>query len=116
MVAAIRQTVKVQPGGVVHFSSPELREGSEAEIIVLVTAPPEPAQRLAAFQALGAKTWRSPRPPPRRGCVSRRPNARRLAHDPSRHQLPHRQLDPRSRLRTSGCRSGCPPASTSPSV
>ena len=52
MVAAIRQTVKVQPGGVVHFASPELREGSEAEVIVLVSEPAVPAQRLAAFQAL----------------------------------------------------------------
>jgi len=52
MVAAIRQTVTVQPGGVVHFASPELTEGSEAEIIVLLTAPVSPTQRLAAFQAL----------------------------------------------------------------
>jgi hypothetical protein len=52
MVAAIRQTVTVLPGGVVHFASPELPEGTEAEIIVLLTAPAAPAQRLAAFQAL----------------------------------------------------------------
>jgi hypothetical protein len=52
MVAAIRQTVTVQRGGVVHFASPELREGAEAEVIVLLSAPVAPAQRLAAFQAL----------------------------------------------------------------
>jgi len=52
MNAAIRQTVTVQPGGVVHFASPELREGTEAEVIVLVAASPEPERRLAAFQAL----------------------------------------------------------------
>lgn len=52
MNAAVRQTVTVQPGGVVHFASPELREGTEAEVIVLVTACQEPAHRLAAFQAL----------------------------------------------------------------
>ena len=52
MVAAIRQMVKVQPGGVVHFASPELREGAEAEVIVLVSEAAVPAQRLAAFQAL----------------------------------------------------------------
>ena len=52
MNAAIRQTVTVQPGGVVHFASVELREGTEAEVIVLVATTPEPERRLAAFQAL----------------------------------------------------------------
>jgi len=52
MTAAIRHTVTVQPGGVVHFSSPKLREGTEANVIVLVTVCPEPARRLAAFHAL----------------------------------------------------------------
>ncbi len=66
MTAAIRQTVTVQPGGVVHFTSPELHDGMEAELIVLVAASPEPARRLAAFRALqqslaltpaAAETW-----------------------------------------------------------
>ena len=55
MNAAVRQTVTVQPGGVVHFASPELHEGTEAEVIVLLPSPrstPEPGGRLAAFQAL----------------------------------------------------------------
>lgn len=52
MNAAVRQTVTVQPGGAVHFASPELREGTEAEVIVLVAASAEPTRRLAAFQAL----------------------------------------------------------------
>jgi hypothetical protein len=52
MNAAVRQTVTVQAGGVVHFASPELREGTEAEVIVLMPASPAPAGRLAAFQAL----------------------------------------------------------------
>lgn len=52
MNAAIKKTVTVQPGGVVHFASPDLREGSEAEVIVLLPSSPEPARRLAAFQAL----------------------------------------------------------------
>jgi hypothetical protein len=38
MVAAIRQTVTVQQGGVVQVSSPELTEGARAEVIVLVEA------------------------------------------------------------------------------
>lgn len=52
MNAAIRQTVTVQAGGVVHFASPELQEGTEAEVIVLMSSSPEPARRLAAFQTL----------------------------------------------------------------
>ena len=52
MNTAVRQTVTVQAGGVVHFASPELHEGTEAEVIVLVPAASEPARRLAAFQAL----------------------------------------------------------------
>jgi hypothetical protein len=69
MNAAIRQIVKVQPGGVVHFASPELREGLEAEVIVLLasyTPPSPPHAQLAAFNALqqslaltpdAAKAW-----------------------------------------------------------
>lgn len=49
---AIKQNVTVQAGGVVHFASPELHEGTQAEVIVLVAADPEPERRLAAFQAL----------------------------------------------------------------
>jgi hypothetical protein len=52
MNSAIRQTVKVQAGGVVHFASPELREGTEAEVIVLLQTPQSRDGRLAAFQAL----------------------------------------------------------------
>jgi hypothetical protein len=52
MTAAVRQTVIVQPGGVVHLASPELQEGTEAEVIVLVPASPQPQRRLAAFRAL----------------------------------------------------------------
>jgi hypothetical protein len=51
MNAAIRQTVTVQPSGVVHFASPELCEGTQAEVIVLVTSSAAPEHRLAAFQA-----------------------------------------------------------------
>jgi hypothetical protein len=54
MTAAIRQTVTVQPGGVVHFVSPELREGTEAEVIVLVSTTAEPEGRLSTFRALQA--------------------------------------------------------------
>lgn len=43
MVAAIRQQVTVQPGGLVEVRSPELKPGTSAEVIVLVAegeAPP----------------------------------------------------------------------------
>lgn len=36
MVAAIKQTVVVQPGGLVQVQSPRLHEGDRAEVIVLV--------------------------------------------------------------------------------
>jgi hypothetical protein len=36
MVAAIKQTVTVGPGGVVQVTSPELQPGTRAEVIVLV--------------------------------------------------------------------------------
>lgn len=36
MVAAIKQHVTVQPGGVIEIRSPELKAGTAAEVIVLV--------------------------------------------------------------------------------
>lgn len=39
MVAAIKQRVTVQPGGIVQVRSPELTPGSRAEVIVLVEQP-----------------------------------------------------------------------------
>ena len=36
MVAAIRQFVKVEPGGVVRLRSPKLKPGAQAEVIVLL--------------------------------------------------------------------------------
>jgi hypothetical protein len=50
MVAAIRQRVTVQPGGVIEVRSPDLRPGSSAEVIVLVEQPASESQRpLASF-------------------------------------------------------------------
>jgi hypothetical protein len=43
MVAAIRQQVTVQPGGVIEIRSPELEPGVRAEVIVLIGARPAPA-------------------------------------------------------------------------
>jgi len=36
MVAAIRQQVTVQPGGVIEVRSPELTLGARAEVIILL--------------------------------------------------------------------------------
>ena len=52
MVAAIRQTVTVGPGGRVEVQSPRLKEGSRAEVIVLLEEPTGPAGQLAAFDRL----------------------------------------------------------------
>jgi hypothetical protein len=51
MVAAIKQTVTVQAGGLVEVRSPSLPEGARAEVIVLLedeatAPPPEPARPL----------------------------------------------------------------------
>ena len=39
MPSTIRQTVTVRSGGVVEIHSPELREGDQAEVTVVVTRP-----------------------------------------------------------------------------
>jgi hypothetical protein len=39
MLAAIRQQVTVQPGGVIEIRSPELEPGSRVEVIVLLASP-----------------------------------------------------------------------------
>lgn len=58
MVAAIKQTVTVGPGGLVQLRSPLLQVGTQAEVIVLVasskevTAPPAD-QSLASFIGVG---------------------------------------------------------------
>lgn len=39
MVAALKQVVTVQPGGVIQIRSDQLQEGSQAEVIVLVQEP-----------------------------------------------------------------------------
>ena len=39
MTAAIKQVVTVQPGGVVEVRSPELHEGDQAEVTVVVVHP-----------------------------------------------------------------------------
>ena len=63
MVAAIRQHVTVQAGGVVQVSSPELTPGASAEVIILITAqpdgrPPYPAAALSEPSAPRAGNWR----------------------------------------------------------
>ena len=49
MVAAIRQQVTIQAGGVIEVRSPELLAGSKVEVIVLLDAPAEPAPRWGSF-------------------------------------------------------------------
>lgn len=50
MVAAIRQRVTVQAGGVIEVRSPELRPGDSADVIILVEPPiAEPQPPLVSF-------------------------------------------------------------------
>jgi hypothetical protein len=61
VVAAIRQQVTVQPGGVIEIRSPELTPGSSAEVIVLVdsAAPPAGGPPLVSFVGAGNGSFRS---------------------------------------------------------
>ena len=61
MVAAIRQQVTVQPGGVVEVRSPELTPGARAEVIVLVEGDPalRPQRSLESFIGAGQGQFRS---------------------------------------------------------
>jgi len=60
-VAAIRQRVTVQPGGVIEIRSPELTPGASAEVIVLVG---EDAPAGANGAAGGPAPGVTPPPPP----------------------------------------------------
>ena len=52
MDGAIRTTVTVQRGGVIEITSPELKEGDRAEVIVLVPASASVADKIAALEEL----------------------------------------------------------------
>ena len=39
MQTALKQTVAVEAGGIIHACSPELIEGAQAEVIILLEAP-----------------------------------------------------------------------------
>lgn len=62
MVAAIRQQVTVQPGGVIEIRSPELEPGSRAEVIVLLGSraltPEDPARSISPTASNGTG-WRN---------------------------------------------------------
>jgi hypothetical protein len=61
VVAAIKQQVTVQPGGVIEIRSPELTPGASAEVIVLVdsAAPPAGTRPLVSFIGAGQGGFRS---------------------------------------------------------
>src|SRR5687768_2483082 len=64
MMGAVQKRVLVQRGGRVEFSAPELPEGAEADVIVLVrseaSSPPPTMSPLEAFQALQASMRLTP--------------------------------------------------------
>jgi hypothetical protein len=62
MVAAIKQTVTVQAGGLVEVRSPNLPEGARAEVIVLLedetaASPPTPSPTWAEIIGSGRGTF-----------------------------------------------------------
>jgi hypothetical protein len=59
MITAVRQRVTVQPGGVVEVRSPELRAGTEAEVIVLVSESSPAQPTWASFIGSGRGTFKS---------------------------------------------------------
>jgi hypothetical protein len=62
MVAAIKQQVTVQPGGVIEIRSPELTPGSSAEVIVLLSSIDGPAstgRTLESFIGVGKGQFKS---------------------------------------------------------
>ena len=52
MVAAIRQTVTIGPGGKIEVQSPELLEGRRADVTVVMEESPSIARKLAALDRL----------------------------------------------------------------
>jgi hypothetical protein len=62
-MVAIRQSVRVEAGGVIRVQSPRLREGSVADVVVTTTDSAEPARRVdrtwAAFIGSGAHSGRT---------------------------------------------------------
>lgn len=51
MATAIKQSVTIQPGGVVQVISPELPAGARAEVTVVVEEPRHPSARPRRFLA-----------------------------------------------------------------
>lgn len=48
MIHAIKERVRIKPGGVIEISHPELPPGEEAEVIVMLDAPAEKAPASSA--------------------------------------------------------------------
>ncbi|MCX6545023.1 MAG: hypothetical protein NTV05_11515 [Acidobacteria bacterium] len=54
MTSALRQKVKVQPGGLIEIRSPELIAGSQADVIVLVDSDRSEGARTGQVAELNA--------------------------------------------------------------
>ncbi len=54
MANAIRQTVRVKPGGLIEIRSPELTPGTVAEVIVLIEPSEAASSRAARARQLAA--------------------------------------------------------------
>lgn len=63
MVTTVRQRVRVEAGGRVAVQSPELSEGEQAEVIVMVDRPnpTDPGENLKALQQLRQNLNLTPR-------------------------------------------------------
>jgi hypothetical protein len=59
MVAALKQRVTIQPGGLIEVRSSELTPGAQAEVIVLVDSSSGELQPLASFIGSGKGCYSS---------------------------------------------------------
>jgi len=61
MMNAIKQQVTVQPDGIIKFSSPELKPGIRAEVIVIIKEYPDISpQGLLSFMGKGKGAFATP--------------------------------------------------------
>ena len=60
MIQAIKKEVTIQPGGRIEITSPELKPGMRAEVVVMITDSQYKFNRLTSFIGKGKGSFASP--------------------------------------------------------
>lgn len=60
MIQAIKKEVTIQPGGRIEITSPELKPGMRAEVVVMITDSQYMFNRLTSFIGKGKGSFASP--------------------------------------------------------